>query len=119
MSLRVQPRRALGRNLKSMVTEVKEADLIRLRDTFAKKYSKDAEWPLAKAVVDKLLGRPADLVDQIQDIRTKNNVLWMDILRVALRRAPAETRRLLTEITANDRRVSRLTAKLAAGGRKR
>ena len=35
------------------------------------------------------------LIDQIEEIRSKNNKNWMDILRVAFSHAPDETKKLI------------------------
>lgn len=57
-----------------------------------------------------------EIIARIQDVRRENNVLWMDLVRLAMRHAPRETKRLLRSITTNDRAVSRLMARLAKGG---
>lgn len=57
-------------------------------------------------------------IDRIQEIRARNNSLWMGLLRLAVQHAPAEAKALLREITQNDREVSKLTARLVGGGRK-
>ena len=38
------------------------------------------------------------IVDEIQAIRAGNNINWMDLLRVALRAAPEETKQLVRRI---------------------
>lgn len=52
-------------------------------------------------------------VDAIEAVRRRNNKLWMDILRIALTRAPVETGRVLRRINANDAKISALLGKLA------
>jgi hypothetical protein len=54
-----------------------------------------------------------DWVDYIEQIRTKNNVLWMDILRLAMLKAPEETKRILRDIRDNDRKISEATRRLS------
>lgn len=54
-----------------------------------------------------------ELVDRIQFIRAKNNVLWMDIMRVALKYAPERTKETLKAIKDNDLEISRLTGAIA------
>ena len=53
------------------------------------------------------------ILEQIKQIRTKNNDLWMEIVDLALRMAPHETKALLRDIRSNDEAVSRLNAQLA------
>jgi hypothetical protein len=66
--------------------------------------------------MEKIAARELAVVDKIQAIRARNNRAWMDILRVAMKTAPQETRKLLAAITTNDKQISRLSARLAAGG---
>lgn len=47
-----------------------------------------------------------DPLDQIEEIRKKNNVLWMDILRLARDRAPRELQLLVSQIKNNDREIT-------------
>ena len=54
-----------------------------------------------------------DLIDRIQFVRAKNNILWMDILRLALEHAPDKARISLGLIRENDLEISRLTGVLA------
>lgn len=42
----------------------------------------------------------------IKKIRVKNNDLWMEILDIALRHAPEETKELLANIRLNDSDVT-------------
>ncbi len=51
-------------------------------------------------------------IDDIQKIRTKNNELWMDILRLAFKHAPEESKDIMKQITENDKKVSEITAKV-------
>lgn len=55
----------------------------------------------------------AELIDHIQQIRGANNTHWMDILRLAMKHAPARTKALLKEIEHCDGEVRRLTKELA------
>ena len=52
------------------------------------------------------------LIDEIEKIRTANNVNWMDLLRVAFKAAPSETKQLIRRINSDDKRISELFAKL-------
>ncbi len=45
-------------------------------------------------------------IQRIESIRRDNNSLWMDILRVAVRHAPGETKNILRQIEENDRLVN-------------
>jgi hypothetical protein len=48
------------------------------------------------------------IVDSIQEIRSQNNKLWMDLLRVAAKYAPEETKSILKNINKNDKQISKL-----------
>ncbi len=52
------------------------------------------------------------LIDAIEAVRTKNNVNWMNLLRVALRADPEGTLALVREINTKDNEISELFAKL-------
>lgn len=49
----------------------------------------------------------------IKNIRERNNVNWMRILEIALKHAPAETKKVLSSIRDNDLAISDLTGELA------
>lgn len=57
--------------------------------------------------VDKL-----KLIDEIEKVRTANNVNWMDLLRLAFRAAPDEAKLLVQRINSDDRRISDLFSEL-------
>lgn len=53
-----------------------------------------------------------DLIDQIEQIRGKNNKNWMDLLRLAFRHAPQEAGAIMAEIYKMDGDISQLAKKL-------
>ena len=53
------------------------------------------------------------IIDEIEKIRTKNNVNWMDVLRLAFTYAPDEAKKLMKKINAEDNRISELFEKLS------
>lgn len=54
-----------------------------------------------------------DLVDRIEQVRTRNNVEWMTILRIALEMAPERTKAVLNRIEENDHKIHTLLSELA------
>jgi len=48
------------------------------------------------------------IIDKIEKVRSKNNVNWMDVLRLALRHAPDQTIKLMKTINAKDKKISSL-----------
>jgi len=52
------------------------------------------------------------LVNQIQNIRTKNNKNWMDLLRLSLELDFNSTSKILKEICKDDKRISSLATKI-------
>ena len=54
----------------------------------------------------------AKIVDQIQEVRSKNNVGWMDLVRLSLKVAPLQTKQILKSIYENDTAVAQLLKKL-------
>jgi len=55
-----------------------------------------------------------DIIDQIEDIRSKNNGNWMDILRLAFSHAPSEAGMIMEKIYALDEEISILAKKLSS-----
>lgn len=53
------------------------------------------------------------IVDDIAHVRALNNILWMDLLKLALKADPKEAKRILGRIRQNDLLVSELTGKLS------
>jgi len=51
-------------------------------------------------------------IDQIEKIRGKNNVNWMDILRLAFKYAPDEASKVMQRINSDDKKISNLLKKL-------
>lgn len=52
------------------------------------------------------------LVNQIQKIRSKNNINWMNLLRLALKLDHKSTSKILSEIYKDDQRISKLAEKI-------
>ena len=52
------------------------------------------------------------IINQIQKIRSKNNVNWMNILKLAFRLSPKEASKLMKKINYDDKRISNLLNKL-------
>ena len=53
------------------------------------------------------------IIDEIEKVRTKNNVNWMDLLRLAFTHAPEEAKKLIKKIDHEDHRISDLVKKLS------
>jgi|TARA_B110000263_G_C15144908_1_gene435068 hypothetical protein len=53
------------------------------------------------------------IIDEIEKVRTRNNVNWMDILRLAFTHAPEEAKKLMKKIDHQDNRISELVKKLS------
>jgi hypothetical protein len=53
------------------------------------------------------------LIDEIESVRSANNVNWMDILRLAFESAPDRAREILGRINADDQRISALLSALS------
>ena len=52
------------------------------------------------------------IVDQIQKVRSKNNVNWMDLLRLAFRLSPRKATKLVKKINSEDNKISNLLKQL-------
>ena len=53
-----------------------------------------------------------NIINKIEKIRSKNNVNWMDLLRLAFKYAPVEARMLIKKINRDDKKISNLLKKL-------
>jgi len=53
------------------------------------------------------------IIDEIEQVRSLNNVNWMDVLRLAFRHAPDEARELMEKINQEDDRISALFKQLS------
>ena len=53
------------------------------------------------------------IIDEIEKIRKKNYVNWMDILRLAFRNSPDEAKKLMMKVNTEDDRISVLLKKLS------
>jgi hypothetical protein len=51
-------------------------------------------------------------INKIEKARSKNNINWMDILRVALNHAPDKTIKLMKKINKKDQKISSLFNKI-------
>ena len=53
------------------------------------------------------------IIDEIESIRSNNNINWMNLLRLSFQVAPEEAKQLFRKINADDQRISELFSKLA------
>ena len=53
------------------------------------------------------------IIDQIQNVRSKNNKYWMDVLRLAFKYAPDKASELMKKVNLNDQKISKLVKKLS------
>tara|TARA_Y100000996_G_scaffold310428_1_gene246923 strand:+ start:11669 stop:11860 length:192 start_codon:yes stop_codon:yes gene_type:complete len=52
------------------------------------------------------------IIGKIEKIRSKNNVNWMDILRLAFKHDPKNAARIIKKIHTDDKKISSLVKKL-------
>ena len=52
------------------------------------------------------------IITQIEHIRKKNNVNWMNILRIAFKYNPKKTAKVMSKIYTDDQKISSLVKKL-------
>ena len=53
------------------------------------------------------------VIDEIEKVRSKNNVHWMDVLRLAFKHSPGEAKKIMKNINSEDDRISELFKKLS------
>jgi len=49
-----------------------------------------------------------EIIDEIEKIRSKNNINWMNILRLAFKHSPKEARKIISKINEDDGEISNL-----------
>jgi len=54
-----------------------------------------------------------NIINKIEKIRSKNNINWMDLLRLAFRLSPNQARKLIGKINSQDKRISNLLKRLS------
>ena len=52
------------------------------------------------------------IIKKIENTRTKNNINWMNILRIAMKYSPQETKKALKKINNQDQKISKLLKKI-------
>jgi len=58
------------------------------------------------------LNKYTKVIDQIEKIRSKNNVNWMNILRLAFELDSKRTAKIMKKINYDDKKISALLKKL-------
>ena len=60
----------------------------------------------------KLKNNILKIIKNIEKARSKNNINWMNILRLAMRFSPKETKKILKNINSQDEKISNLLKKI-------
>jgi hypothetical protein len=54
-----------------------------------------------------------NIIQKVQNTRSKNNINWMDILKIAYKNDPKSTRLVVSRINKLDKKISNLFKKLS------
>ena len=54
-----------------------------------------------------------EVIDEIEKVRTKNNINWMDVLRLAFKSNITDAKKLMKKINIEDDKISSLFKKLS------
>ena len=52
------------------------------------------------------------IINEIQKVRSKNNVNWMNILKLAFKLDPVSAKKIMKKINYDDKKISNLLSKL-------
>ena len=63
---------------------------------------------MRKKNIDKYL----KIIDEIEKVRSNNNVNWMDMLRLAFKHDPKNASKIMANIYVDDQRVSKIVKKI-------
>ena len=53
------------------------------------------------------------IIDQIEKIRSKNNVNWMNVLRLAFKLDANQAKKIMQKLNYDDKKISQLLKKLS------
>lgn len=53
-----------------------------------------------------------NLINQVEKIRRLNNKNWMNLLRIAIKFSPKESKKVLKHININDKKITKLLSKV-------
>jgi len=54
-----------------------------------------------------------EIIDELERAREKNNINWMNILRLAFKNSPSEARKIISEINKKDNEISLILDRLS------
>ena len=72
----------------------------------------DKEIILYKIIKQNKDTKDKKLIDKIQNIRKRNNVNWMDILRISFEKYPDQTKNIFKKIFNDDKSINKISRKL-------
>ena len=55
----------------------------------------------------------SNIINQIENVRKRNNKYWMDILRLSFKHAPKQAALIMQKINNNDKKISKLISNLS------
>ena len=73
----------------------------------------EGKFMTMKKEINKDVNKYLKIIQQIENVRKKNNTNWMDILRIAFRNSPKETAKIMRQIFNEDTKISKLSKKLS------
>ena len=66
-----------------------------------------------KKIIFKTNNKYLKIINKIENIRKKNNVNWMNILRLAFKKSPKEAAKIMSLIYRDDASITKLVKKLS------
>ena len=54
-----------------------------------------------------------NIINNIENIRKRNNTNWMDLLRLSFKYSPKQTAKIMSKIYIDDNKISKLVKKLS------
>ena len=62
---------------------------------------------------EKKIKKYIDIINKIQKTRSKNNVNWMNILKIAIKKSQEEKIKIIKKINDNDNKITNLFKKMS------
>ena len=97
----------LDNNTGNFIAEIKTENIPSIKMVNKLGFEKTDDIKYTKNMTD------LDIIDEIEKVRGKNNVNWMDILRLAFKHAPDEAREIMSRINSDDGEISKLLKQLS------
>ena len=84
------------------------------REIVKKIYKRDSEILKLSKELSLSMGRTdLEIINEIENVRSSNNINWMDLVRLAFEYAPEQAKAIMSKINSDDSKVTNLLEELS------